>query len=293
MGRRHALAPRRLGHREQLMHQGDAGLDRGGGAALLLDHQRAQPVAGRKMLDLEQPVDLVVLAAEPDDQHAADIGMSGIAAERAAQQGQRFAALGDAAARFVGERDDAVDMRISAHHRGVAEALGDQPRHRRRAIDRRQDGDVVARADPAVGAAEAVEARPRFGRHRGQNAPPGADGARGGRRAEGEVVSVDMGAGGDVGGGDANHLGEAADGGAGGNRTQRHLVSARNLLASRRAVRRQALARRQRLDSDGDRIVVMQAQQAQAAHRRRQLEVHRPGSIAGSHPQKRRLRGSV
>src|SRR5262249_7661458 len=81
-----------------------------------------------------------------------------------------------------------------------------------------------------------------------------------------------------------------ADGGAGRNRPQRHLVPARNRLDRRRPVGRQALARRQRLDGDGDRIVVMQAQQAQPAHRRLKLEVHRPGSIAGSEPRKGRLR---
>ena len=57
---------------------------------------------------LEQAGDLVGLAAQPDHQHAGEVGVARIAAQRAAQDLQRLAVAGRRAAGAVGERDHAV-----------------------------------------------------------------------------------------------------------------------------------------------------------------------------------------
>ena len=64
--------------------------------------------------------------------------------------------------RVVGERDDAVDVRVGVEH-AAAELVGDQPRGRRRAVHRGDDADVVAGAPAAVGAQVAVERPGRSG----------------------------------------------------------------------------------------------------------------------------------
>ena len=143
---------------DQLDAVGD-GLPR---AAGLLDVEGMQLRPGREALLLEHAVDLVGLAAEADHHHRGEVRVARIAAEGAAQHLQRLAVAGGGAAGAVRQRDHAVDVR-EARERGwigvAAEVVGDRPRHRRRAVDRGQDADVVARRDPAVGADDAVEGR--------------------------------------------------------------------------------------------------------------------------------------
>ena len=108
----------------------------------------------------EQRADLVRLAAQADDQHAGEVRVPRVAAERAAQELHALAVRVHAAAGAVRQRDDAVDV----GKRGEAlarEMVGDAARDRRRAIDRRQDADVVARRDAAVGVAHDAHERRR------------------------------------------------------------------------------------------------------------------------------------
>ena len=58
----------------------------------------------------KQRADLVRLAAESDDQHAGEVGMARIAAERAAQDRHAVALRVHAAAAAVRQRDHAVDV---------------------------------------------------------------------------------------------------------------------------------------------------------------------------------------
>ena len=66
----------------------------------------------------EQRADLVRLAAEPDDQHAREIRVLRVSAERAPQDLHALALRVHAATRAVRQRDDAVHIRV------VGQALG-------------------------------------------------------------------------------------------------------------------------------------------------------------------------
>ena len=97
--------------------------------------------------------------------------MAGVATHRAVQDLQRLAVV-HAAARAVRERDDAVDVRevrerVLAGEGVRLEDLGDVVRHRRRAVHRGEDADVVARAHAAIGAVVAHEGRRRVRELRG------------------------------------------------------------------------------------------------------------------------------
>ena len=91
----------------------DAVRDRLRRAAGVLDRERAQQRAFLELLGAEQRADLVRLAAEPDHQHAGEVGVARVAAERAPQDLHALALRVHAAAGAVRQRDDAVDVRIS------------------------------------------------------------------------------------------------------------------------------------------------------------------------------------
>ena len=63
-----------------------------------------------QFLRAQQRADLVGLAAQADDQHAGEVRVPRVAAERAAQQVHALAVRVHAAARAVGQRDHAVDV---------------------------------------------------------------------------------------------------------------------------------------------------------------------------------------
>ena len=137
--------------RQHLLDHGDAARDRLGRAAGVLDAVGAQERAFLQFFCAEQRDDLVRLAAEPDHQHAGEVRMPRVAAERAAQERHPFAVRVHAAAGAVRQRDDAVDVRKGGEA-FAREMAGDAARDRRRAIDRRQDAEVVARRDATVAA---------------------------------------------------------------------------------------------------------------------------------------------
>ena len=72
--------------------------------------------------------DLVRLAAEPDHQHAGEIGVPRVAAERAAQELHPFAVRIHPAAGAVRQRDDAVDVREASASALAREMVGDAAR---------------------------------------------------------------------------------------------------------------------------------------------------------------------
>ena len=153
-----------VGFLEQPLDQLDAVRHRLPRAAGLLDVEGVELRAGGQALLLEHAVDLVGLAAEADHHHRGEVGMARIAAEGAAQHLQRLAGAVGGAAGAVGQGDDAVDVREALERLRVgvaAEVVGDGAGHRRRAVHRGQDADVVAGGDAAVGADDAVEGRRR------------------------------------------------------------------------------------------------------------------------------------
>ena len=224
------LALHLVGLGQQLFDALDAGTHGGVGAAGLLDGVGVDAVADGDALGLAQPVQLVGLAAETDDQHGREIRMLGVAGDGAAEERDRLALGAGGAAALVGERDDAVDVREVGERLRPAELVGDQARHGGRAVHRREHADIVARRHAAIGPQDALEGGSLFFRQRHGVAPVGADGVVGGARPEGEVVDVDMLAGLDRRGGIADDLPELADGLAGGDRQDRHLVAAGDRL---------------------------------------------------------------
>ena len=123
----------------------------------------------------------------------------------------------------------AVDVRVLGQHLG-RKPLGDELRHRGRAVHGRQDADVVARADLAVAAHEAAERAPlRLGYHRDRpHVLP--DGVVAGELAHAAIVHMDVLARCDVLGREADDLVELADRLAERDRPRRHLVPGGNAL---------------------------------------------------------------
>ena len=157
--RRHRLAPRAIDDRQHGRDALDARVDRLARAAGRLDGHRLEQLALAEAVFLLHAADLEHFAAEPDQHHAGDIGIAGIAPLRALENVEAFALGRHAAAGAVNERDDAVDIGIIVEHAGALEFAGDQPRDGRRTIHAGQDRQIIARARLAVGAAIALERR--------------------------------------------------------------------------------------------------------------------------------------
>ena len=135
--------------------------------------------------------------------------MRRVAAEHAAQQFDRLARRAHATARSVRDRHDAVDVRVVGQDL-VGEVTRDHPRDVGRAVHARQDANVVARRDAAVGAVVALEHRG-VGDEVGRTVV-GAERVVALEGAHAEVVHVDMLARADRTGREADDLVVAADG---------------------------------------------------------------------------------
>ena len=186
--------------------------------------------------------------------------MAGVAPLRALERLVALALGGEAAAGAVHERDDAVDVGVLLQDAGPGDGLGHEAGHRGRAVHAGQDADVVARADLAVGAAEALEGGARLGRQQllvARILGEGVVALEGGERA---VVRVHVAAGRDVLGGEADDLAELEDRLALGDRLRRHLVAAHH--AGRRLDALHGDARLDRVDRDDDVVARIEAQRA-------------------------------
>ena len=149
-----------VGQREKFRHRRDPSLDAFAHAAGALNgHERRRVFAGLEfgeIVILAQPADLVHLAAETDHHVAGNVRMPRHAHGDAFEQLQTFRRR-DAATHLVRERDDAIHVRKIAAQVLVAETFLDVARHGGRAVDRGNDGEVIARADLAAGTEEAWE----------------------------------------------------------------------------------------------------------------------------------------
>ena len=149
-----------VGFVEDGADEGEAGFDGFADAAHGLDVHGADAVG--KALFFEEAAELVHFAAEADDDDVGEVHVAGVAGQGAAQQAERLA-VGHAAAGLVGEGDDAVDAgpggeRIVTVDGVAAELLGDEVGGVGAAVHARENADVVAGGDPAVGAVDAHEA---------------------------------------------------------------------------------------------------------------------------------------
>src|SRR5690606_36920412 len=90
-----------------------------------------------------------------------DIGVAGVAPDTALEEFKPFRVSIDGAAAAVGQGDHTVDV-IALEQLRAVEMRGDCARYRGRAVHRRQDADVVARADAPIRAAIPPEAATLF-----------------------------------------------------------------------------------------------------------------------------------
>ena len=127
-----------------------SGFDRLARAAGILDGHGSKCRAFGQPVVLHDLLHLVRLAAQPDHQYAADIGVAGIALQGSREDVITLAPVVDAATAPVCQRDDAVDVGPLLQSASMAEMVGDVLRDSRRAIHRADDGDVVARPGASV-----------------------------------------------------------------------------------------------------------------------------------------------
>ena len=159
LGGRHRLAPGARHDGQHLLDALDAPRDHLPGAADLLDGHGLEGVAVVDAVDFLHPADLEGLAAEPDQQRAAEIRVGRVAPLRPAQHVEAFALEVHGAAGAVDERHDAVDRRIVVEDARARDFLRHEFGDGRRAVHAGQDAEIVARPDLAVGAPETLERR--------------------------------------------------------------------------------------------------------------------------------------
>jgi len=150
VARRDGLAPHLVRGRQHLLHAGDAFAHRLRGAAGLLDRHGVKELARLQPLGAHEAADLVRLAAEAEDEDAGEVRVPRVTGDGAAEHVHPVALARHAAAGSVHQCDDAVDIGILGE-RGAAELLGDVFGGRRRAIDRADDAEIVARRNASVG----------------------------------------------------------------------------------------------------------------------------------------------
>ena len=194
--------------------------------------------------------------------------MGRVAAQGPAQHRHALALGIDAATDAMGQGYHAVDMGIGLQRLGVdvsPEVVGHCPRHRRRAIHRGEDTDVVAGRHPTIGTDDAPEAA--LDRHRRATGLD-AEGMLPGEVAHGEVVHVDVAARGDGLPGEADDLTIASYRLAHRYRTHGNLVTGRHRFANPHPLLRQFQARYQWLAGDEHIVLGMQAQGGAGGRRR-------------------------
>ena len=156
MFRRTGLTPDGIGLIQHFAHRLFAFGNRAGRAADMLHGDAAQHLALGQPLLFKELGEVVALTTQRQDHGTGQIGVADIARERAAQQVHRLARKLHSAAGFVDEGDHPVDV-LPCLHPLFVEVIGDLARHGGRAIHGDEKPDVVARADPAIGAADAHE----------------------------------------------------------------------------------------------------------------------------------------
>jgi hypothetical protein len=200
-------------------------------------------------------VDLVGLAAEAQKEHSGEVGMGGIPRKDAAEKICGFTVLGHSAAGAMGNRNDAIYIRIGLKHLR-SEVSGDTPGYCGGAVDCREDTNVVASGDAAVGPDDSLEGRGLGGIQQGDGSRFGTTGVVAFEVAGDEVVGVDVVANRNGLGCEPNDLIELSDGLARGDSVEGHLVTSGNIGQRCKAKVGQDMARWNRLERDRDIIRV-------------------------------------
>ncbi|MNN30508.1 hypothetical protein D3C81_1441580 [compost metagenome] len=191
--------------------------------------------------------------------------MACIARQRAPQHIEMLARRRHAAAAGLRKRDHAIDIGIGCQpFRG--EMRGNLPDHRRRAIDRRQDADEIARAHAAIGAHKAVERGALRLGHVVDRAHVLAERRVAIEIDQRQVVRMHVLAGHDIARGHADHGIELAHQRARGNGAGRDLVAGRHLRAHAHRGFGKLLAQRQFMPGDQHVVVGVQADDGIGLH---------------------------
>ena len=258
---RHRLALHRGDARQHLLDLLDAALDRLPRAAGRLDGHGVEILVLLEAVVLHETGDLHHLAAEADEQRAADIGMRGIAPLGPLHHVEALAAPArHAAAMAVDEGHDAVDRRIIVEDAGAVEGVGDEARHRGRAVHRGEDADIVPRPDLAVRALVALEGAALGERQHMLRLGGLGELVVAGEIVDAAIVLVDVLARPDRHLGEADDLPEFPDRLALGDRHRRHLVALRHPAHRRHALRHRT--GQDRVDRDEEVVIGMEAKDA-------------------------------
>ena len=233
---------------EQLVNCGDSLFDRDGGAPLFLNGAGAQG-AGRASetagaSEIDEGFDLVGLAAESEQEHGGKIGMRGVTDKDTAEEIGWFAVFCHTAAGAVGDCDDTIDVGVSTENLR-REVGGDAARDGGRAVDSREDADIVAGGDAAVGSDNALKRCGYVDQWCGLGF--GADGVIAVKIAGDQIVAVNEFADRDGLGGKTNDLIELTDRLTGGDGVNRQLMAGSDVHARSQVQAVEGLARRNRL----------------------------------------------
>ena len=209
---------------------------------------------------LLHPADLEHLAAEADHQHAAHVGIAGVAPLSAFQRLETLALSRHAASGAVNERDNTVHVGVLVEQALLFGLAGDQARNGRRAIHRRQHPEIVTRACLAAGPAVALEGRLILDGEHVDRASVFAEAVIALKILQHAILLVNPLAGSDVAAREADDLAEFANRLAQSDRRRRHFVSARH--ANRRDDARRRVAWAKLLDGDQNVVGGVQAQRA-------------------------------
>ena len=255
------------------------------GAAGRLDRHGLEVVALDEPVFLLHAADLEHLAAEPDHQRAAEIGMRRVAPLGAPQHVEALAIGRHAAAGAVHERHDAVDVRIVVEHAGALDLARDEARRPRPSSSPRSGcrcscacrscrsaARSPRRSRAAPAAAPRRSARPRRSDSRARSRAGRHCARAPSRRARSACVAKPM------------IWPNLRTGSPSRDRRDRHLVPAHHARARRDAGGRRAFG--DRIDRDHDIVVRRQADGARGAHG------PSPLSVSGRARQGARSRGS-
>jgi hypothetical protein len=252
---RFALGPR--GERDHVANGGGDCLHGLARAAGLLNRQGPEGVGFLQPVFLLHAADLEHLAAQTHHHDAGEVRVARIAPLGAAQNLEALAIGRVPAARAVHDGDDAVDAGIVLEDSGALHFRGREARHRRRAVHRGEDAEIVARAGFAGVAAIALEGGLKLRRQEIVVAGVLGKAVIALEFVQAHIVLVDPFAGRDVGFGEADDLAEFLDRLTLADRRHGHLVAAQNALAGGETRGRIALL--DDIDGNGDVIVRMEA----------------------------------
>ena len=222
-----------IGTRQHAGYALDAFLNGSRGAALVLHDHLVQHIGLVRTDRGNDGANLVLLTAQAHQQHTGKVGMGGVAHHGATQNIHAVARRTHAATQGMRQSHDAVHMRIVAQA-FLAKVPRNGAHHGRRAINRCNHTNIVARTDLAIGASITHELGRPGHRHGWLHAL--ANGVVAGELAHGQIVGVHMLTGGNLALGKTNDLVVATHRRASRNSVRCKLVARRNQVGGAYAI---------------------------------------------------------